>query len=124
MTKNFKPAAVAAARAAADKKAPRISLRKVGDISPITDYALVVTALSRPHLETLELAVERALEELGLACLRRARPKSDQWRVLDFGGLLVHIMTEESREFYAIDELYGKSADVAWEKKMSIKSAK
>ncbi len=122
MARAFKGVAVAAARAADDKKGEDIALLHVSKTSPITDYLLIVTANSRPHLETLEHEVERAAADFNVACLHRARPRSDQWRVLDFGGLLVHVMTRETRDFYALDKLYFDSPKVAWERKTHARS--
>lgn len=106
MARAFKAVALAAARAASEKKGEDITLLHAGRESPLADYILIVTALSKPHLETLENEVDKAARELHVPCLRRARPKSDQWRVLDFGGLMVHIMTHEAREFYALEKLF------------------
>ena|SRR5579883_2104709 len=117
MPKSFKTLALAAARAADDKQGQDIALFHVSKQSPITDYMLLVTANSRPHLETLESEIENALEAKGVRCLHRARPKSASWRVLDFGGLLIHLMTEESRTFYALDKLYHESPRVRWHAK-------
>lgn len=117
MARSFKTLSLVAARAADDKKGEDIHLLHVAKRSPITDYMLLVTATSRPHLESLEFEIERALEEKGAACLHKAKPKSASWRVLDFGGLLVHLMTAESRSFYALDKLYHDSPRVRWQEK-------
>lgn len=115
MVRSFKTVAVAVARAAADKKGERVELLHVSRRSPVTDYMLLVTALSRPHLEALEAEVEEAAHGLRLKCLHRAKPKSDQWRVLDFGGLIVHLMSAEARAFYALEKLYNGAPNVAWQ---------
>lgn len=114
MARAFRPVAQAAARAASDKKGEEISLLHVARTSPIADYLLIVTGLSRAHLEALETEVQKAAQKLRFACLRRSRPQSDRWRVLDFGGLLVHIMTPETREFYGLDKLYHGARKVPW----------
>src|SRR5579884_738939 len=106
MARAFKAVAIAGARAADDKKGENVTLLHVSKTSPITDYLLIITATSRPHLETIEREIEKAASDFNVACLHRARPESDQWRVLDFGGLLVHVMTAETRDFYALDKLY------------------
>lgn len=122
MARAFKLVAQAAARAADAKKGEDVVLLHVSKTSPITDYLLIVTANSRPHLETLEHEVEQAAGEFNVACLHRARPKSDHWRVLDFGGLLVHVMTQETRDFYALDKLYHDAPKVAWHEKEPAKT--
>jgi ribosome-associated protein len=114
MGRVFKAVAVAAARAADAKKGEDIALLHVSKTSPITDYLLIVTANSRPHLETIEREIEDAAGEFNVSCLHRARPESDQWRVLDFGGMLVHVMTDETRKFYALDKLYHDAPRVDW----------
>lgn len=117
MPRAFKAVAVAAARAADAKKGEEIALLHVSKTSPITDFLLLVTATSRPHLETLEREVEEAAAAFNVACLHRARPESDHWRVLDFGGLLVHVMTAETRQFYALDKLYHDAPRVNWKER-------
>ena len=106
MARHFRQLALAAARAAAEKKGEDVTVLHAGKRSPIADYLVIATALSRPHLEALEHEVEKAAKELRFRCLRRATPKSDFWRVLDFGGLLVHLMLAEPRAFYALEKLY------------------
>lgn len=106
MARVFKTPALAAAAAADDKKGEDIVLLDVSAVSPLTEYLLIVTANSGPHLESLETAVKKAMSELGLPCLYRARPKSDSWRVLDYGGLMAHLMTQQTREFYALEKLF------------------
>lgn len=115
MAKRFKSLATDAAKAASDKKGEDILLLHVGKKSPIADYLLIVTANSRPHLEVLEDTIKTRAREAGFPCLHRARPASDQWRVLDFGGVLVHVMIQEARSFYALEKLYPSSPLVDWE---------
>lgn len=122
MARTFKTVAVAAARAASEKKAEDIALLHVSRASPVTDYLLIATALSRPHLEALESEVEKAAEQFGFACLHRSKPKSDLWRVSDFGGLIVHLMLADVRAFYALDKLYHGSPRVKWEPAVSVKA--
>lgn len=115
MAPAFKRVAVAAARAADDKKAEAVLLMEVSKISPVTDFLLVATANSRPHLETLEHEIKKAAKEFHIPVLHQAKPASDAWRILDFGGLIVHLMTAEAREFYALERLYGDAPRVRWQ---------
>jgi ribosome-associated protein len=110
-------AARALARAASVKKGEDISVLNVGKTSPVTDDKVIVTANSKPHLEAIESEIEKGAHDLKLRCLRRSRPASDHWRVLDYGGILVHIMTSESRDFYALEKLYHEAPRLSWEKK-------
>jgi ribosome-associated protein len=114
MARTFKSIAVTLARTAADKKADNVVLLDVRRISPVTEYLLIATVTSPPHLEAVEDAVRKAGKEMRCPALRRARPESAKWRVLDFGGLMAHFMTEETREFYALEKLYRQARPVDW----------
>lgn len=114
MPKAFKTAAVAAARAMNENKAANVVLLDVRKSSPLSDYMIIATALSRPHLESLEDKLAEALEKTGLKIHHRNRPQSDLWRVLDYGGLIVHLMVEEARELYALERLHGGAKELAW----------
>jgi ribosome-associated protein len=103
------------AQVASDKKAEGIVLLDVRRQSPVTEYILIATVTSPPHLEAVEEAVRKAGRELRRPALRRAKPASERWRVLDFGGLLAHFMTEETRCFYNLEKLYHQARPVAWE---------
>lgn len=115
MARTFRHVAAAAARAADDKKGEGIVLLHVAKTSPITDYLLLVTGSSRPHLETLEHVIGKAIEAFGLKPLHRARPASDQWRVVDFGGLVVHVMSAEARQLYQLEKLHPDAPEVDWQ---------
>lgn len=110
----FKELAAALARAADGKKGEAVTLLNVEKTSPVCDYLLLVTVISRPHLEALEWELERTAKTFGMPPLRRSRPRSDSWRVLDFGGLLVHLMTAEARDFYAIERLHEGAQRLSW----------
>jgi ribosome-associated protein len=112
--KSFKSVAVAAARAADDRKAESITVLDVHKSSPVVDVLVIVTALSRPHLEAVEKKIEEELGADGLAVHRRSRPQTDQWRVLDFGGVMIHIMSAEARELYSLERLHAGSREVKW----------
>ena len=114
MPKAFKSVTVAAARAIEDRKASDILVLDVRKTSPLSDYMIIATALSRPHLESLEDKLAEALEKSGLSVHHRNRPQSDLWRVLDFGGLIVHLMVEEARELYALERLHDGAKELAW----------
>ncbi len=114
MPKAFKTVAVAAARAMHENKAADILLLDVRKTSPLSDYLIIATALSRPHLESLEDKLAEALEKAGLRVHHRNRPQSDLWRVLDFGGLIVHLMVEEARELYALERLHDRAKELSW----------
>lgn len=114
MARTFKTLAVSTARVIDEKKAEKVVILDVRKTSTLVDYLVIATVLSRPHLEALEHQVEECLQHAGLELHRRSRPRSDSWRVLDFGGLMVHLMTAEARELYDLEKLNDDAKEVAW----------
>jgi ribosome-associated protein len=114
MARAFKAVAVAAARAADDRKGEEVSVFDVRATSPVVDFMVIATALSRPHIEALEKKVVEDLAALGLRIHHRSRPQTDHWRVLDFGGVMVHLMSAEARALYALERLHDGAKEVSW----------
>jgi ribosome-associated protein len=114
MARAFKNVAVAAARVADERKAEQIQVLDVRKSSPVVDYLVLVTALSRPHIEALEQKIVEAMEQDGLKVHHRSRPQTDAWRVLDFGGVMIHLMSPDARELYALERLHDGAKEVAW----------
>ena len=106
--------AVAAARAAYDKKGENIVLWDVRERSILADFLLLVSVTAPAHLDAVEAAVSDLLEESGLELCHRDGRQSSIWRVLDYGGILVHLMNTESREFYALDKLHHEAPKERW----------
>jgi len=114
--RDFRAFAVVAARAAYDKKAEAIVLLNVRAVSGLADYLVVATVDSPAHLDAVEERVEKALRAQGLNLLRKDGVASLLWRVLDYGGLLVHLMHRQARAFYSLEKLFVGARKVRWDK--------
>ena len=106
MNKNLKNLAIKAARILEDKKGEAVALYDLGAKSSLCDYVIVATATSAPHLNALEEEVSIKLKEDGFFKLNRDGSGSQIWRVSDYGGLILHLMTEEARTYYALDKMF------------------
>jgi ribosome-associated protein len=110
----FKKVAIEAARLGDSKHAENIVVYEMTKNSTLADYAVLMTADSAPQLEAVEEAVNKAFKEQGLYVLYREGGESRAWKVLDYGGVLVHIFETRAREFYSMDALYSPFPQVAW----------
>jgi ribosome-associated protein len=108
-----KEVALCAAQALSDKKGEQITLLHVSDITEVADYFLICTATSNTHVKTLCDEVERKLDEAGEPMLRREGQRSDSWVLIDYGCLVVHVFTEETRKFYDLERLWSDAVPVA-----------
>ena len=95
-----------------EKKGMNIKLLKVDKVSALADYFLICTGTSNTHVRTLCDYAEYVMEELGEPMLGREGRRSNSWELLDFGTLVVHVFTEEAREFYALERLWGDAEAV------------
>lgn len=100
--------ALAAAQAAADKKAEDIVLLDVGDQLAITDVFVVASAPNERQVIAIVDAVEEALMALPEKAkpVRREGERAGRWVLLDYVDIVVHIQHSEEREFYALDRLW------------------
>ena len=100
--------ALAAAQAAADKKAQDIVIIDVADQLVITDAFLIASAPNERQVQ----AIVDAIEERLLALPEKAKPtrregeRAGRWVLLDYVDLVVHVQHSEEREFYALDRLW------------------
>ena len=122
---NTKELVCLAARLADDKKGENIKVIDLCGLSSLCDYVLIVTANSKPHLDAVEEEISKKLKEKGYYKLNRDGGESNLWRVSDYGGFLAHIMTQEARDFYALEKIFsfGKEIDFKKPVKKPVKKA-
>ncbi|MCZ7591514.1 MAG: ribosome silencing factor [Kiritimatiellae bacterium] len=88
------------------KKGEQVVLLDVTGLSTVTDYYLIATGNSAPHLKALTNEVEKALGAHGIKCFRRAGEPGSGWIVADYLDFVVHIFTEDLRGYYQIERLW------------------
>jgi ribosome-associated protein len=87
-----------------EKKAIDVKIVDLEGISIIADCFVVATGMNKKHIETLADYCEEALEEKGEKKLRRE--KSNEWVLIDFGDLIIHIFDQEARAKYSLEDLW------------------
>ena len=88
------------------KKGLDIRLLHTADITVLAEYFVICTASSATHVKTLTEEIDHVMSELGEPPLRREGHRSGSWVLLDFGCVIVHIFSEDMREFYSLDRLW------------------
>jgi len=110
---------LAAAQAAADKKAENIRILDLRKLSSFADYFVICTGTSDPHLKAIGSEIrEKLRDNLGLTAHADGFPAS-QWVVLDYHGILIHIFQPEKRDFYDLESLWRDAPIVPFEDKPS-----
>ncbi|GIG27580.1 ribosome silencing factor [Cellulomonas marina] len=98
--------AVAAARAAADRKAHEIIALDVSEQLVLTDVFLIASGTNERQVGAIVDAVEEALHGLGAKPVRREGKTQGRWVLIDFGDVVVHVQHAEDRVFYALERLW------------------
>jgi len=90
-----------------EKKASAIEIIYLGEKSPVTDYYVIATGTSDPHLRALRIELEKAIHEVVPAGQVRIQNEPNSgWCVVDAFDVVVHIFSEEQRKNYALEELW------------------
>ena len=95
-----------------EKKGRDIKLLRINEVSSLADYFLICTGTSNTHDKTLCDYAEYTLEQLGEPMLGREGHRGNSWELLDFGSIVVHVFTEEARQFYALERLWADAEAV------------
>ena len=102
-------------RALDAKKAENLVVLNVGSVSSITDYLVLGTATSEPHLRALRVELEKVIDGEKAKILGIDTSKGSGWTVVDAFDLMVHLFTPENREKYRLELLWRDAAPVAIE---------
>src|ERR1035438_635802 len=106
-----------------NKKAENIVILDVRKLSSVTDYFVIVSGTSEPHLRAIvEEITDQLREEHGLRPLRRDGTVHGAWVVLDFFDVIVHVMRADARERYDLESLWGDAARVKMKSQVKKKS--
>ena len=107
-----KEIAIAVTKALDEKKGMDIRLLKIDRVSTLADYFLICTGTSNTHVRTLCDYAEYTLTELGEPMLGREGHRGNSWELLDFGTIVIHVLTDEARKFYDLERLWADAEQV------------
>lgn len=95
-----------------DKKGRRIKALEVGELTTISDCFVIASGGSQTQVKALADNVTEKLAEKGLVPVHIEGYNIATWILLDYGDVIVHIFTEETREFYDIERLWSDAAEI------------
>lgn len=107
-----KEVAIHVTKALDEKKGMDIKLLKIDQISTLAEYFLICTGTSNTHVKTLCDYAEYAMEQVGEPLLGREGHRGNSWELLDYGAVVIHVFTEEAREFYNLERLWADAEQI------------
>jgi ribosome-associated protein len=108
--------ALCAARAASDLKATDVLILDVGTLLSITGYFVIASASNPRQVRAVVDDIEAKVKaQLGRVPMRTEGIREQQWTLIDYGDVVVHVFLDSVREFYEIERLYMDAPRVEWE---------
>lgn len=95
-----------------DKKGRDIKVLDTGALTTLAEYFVLCTGGSNTQIKALADAVEKTLSDAGEEPHHIEGHRSGIWVLMDYSCVVVHIFTEEAREFYDLERLWKDAAEV------------
>jgi ribosome-associated protein len=88
---------------------------EVGEVLAVTEYFVIISASNRRLVRTLVDDIEVQIKALtGRSPRATEGVKEQQWVLIDYGDVVVHVFLSEVRDFYEIERLYTDVPKIAW----------
>ena len=78
----------------------------VSNLTTLTDYMIIVTGTSSRHIQSLADRVVEDLKKLDIRPLSLEGEGTQEWVLVDYGDVIVHLMSEQARTFYDFESLW------------------
>ena len=93
-------------RALDDKKAGDLTVLDVSEQSSITDYLVLATATSEPHLRALRVELEKAIDAERIHLVGIEKAQESGWMIVDAFDVMVHLFLAAARDRYGLERLW------------------
>lgn len=110
--------ALAAAEVARENRGRDIVVLDLRGVTPVFDYFVIATGASRRQLHAISEEIDHKLEdELGDKRMGIEGYAESRWILLDYGSVVIHLLDEETRGYYALEELWSgaERAPLPWD---------
>jgi ribosome-associated protein len=99
-------------RALDEKKAGDLRVLDVRGLSSITEFLVIATATSEPHVRALRVELEKALDSAKSHIVGVETARESGWAVMDAFDVMIHIFAPEMRARYGLEKLWRDANEV------------
>jgi ribosome-associated protein len=103
-----------AARIGDDNRARDIELLDLRQSTPLFDYFVVITAPSRRQANAIVSEIDHEMKKREEFKLGIEGSEEGRWTLIDYGDFVVHVFSEDARDFYAIEDIWGDAPRLEW----------
>jgi len=112
--------ALVAARVAEENRGRDVVVLDMRHLTAMFDYFVLASGTSRRQLHAMSEEIDHALEQgLGDRRLGIEGYEQSRWILLDYGDVVIHLFEPETREYYALEQLWGHAKRVPFEPRRS-----
>ena len=104
----------ACAEIAENNRGKDIALFDMSGATPLVDYFLIVSAGSRRLANAIASEMDAEMKQLGEQKLGMEGSEEGRWVLIDYGDFVVHIFSEDAREYYGLEDLWGDATRIKW----------
>lgn len=106
--KNTEEKAIELAKLMIDGKGKDVVLLDISGLNGWTDYFVIVTVSSSTHWQGLFKQVKEYIKDndLQIHVTNKKSPDGDDWNLIDLGPIVIHLMSEQARQFYDLEKLW------------------
>src|SRR5690606_37952397 len=104
--KTYPESLIGGIHALLEKKAEKLVVLDVRGVSSITDYLVVSSGTSSPHLRALRVELEKELDARGVAIAAEGNQEGSGWLVVDAFDVMFHVFHPELREYFRLESLW------------------
>lgn len=108
MGKNEKQKALEIAQLMEDGKGQNVKVIDISKLNSWTDYFIIVTITSSAHWQGLYKTIKDYVKEndMQIHITNQKTSQGDDWNLIDIGNIVVHLMSQEARDFYELEKLW------------------
>lgn len=106
------------ARAALDRRANNVVVLDLTGLSSFTDFFVICSGNSDTHVEGIADIIEEKLDEHGVKLWHREGERKASWILLDYIDVMVHVFTEDTRDFYSLERLWGDAPRTTYDEEV------
>jgi ribosome-associated protein len=87
-----------------------ISVLDLRGINNWTDFFIIATVTSKTHMDGMERHIKDFCHDKKIEIIGSShKTKDDEWRLIDLGSIIIHLMNKNAREFYELERLWRKT---------------
>jgi ribosome-associated protein len=102
------------AQIADDNRARDILLLDLREVTPLVDFFVIASTASRRQAHAVASEIDAEMKSIGERKLGIEGSEEGRWILIDYGDFVVHIFSEEARQYYALEEIWGDAPRLEW----------